>query len=95
MKIADVLSTKIILYTKLCLFKAMELAVCNEFYEKLSEILSIYATKDVFNVDETGLYHKLLPNKTLAFKSKTCISDKFRKNRIIVIVAANMDRNEN
>lgn len=36
----------------------------------LKEALSKYAADDVFNADETGLFWRLMPNKTLAFKGK-------------------------
>lgn len=36
----------------------------------LKEALTKYSADDVFNADETGLFWKLMPNKTLAFKSK-------------------------
>lgn len=36
----------------------------------LKQKLSEFSENDVFNVDETGLFWKLLPSKTLAFKGK-------------------------
>lgn len=36
----------------------------------LNDALSNYSANDVFNADETGLFWKLMPNKTLAFKGK-------------------------
>lgn len=36
--------------------------------EVLTDALSKYSADDVFNADETGLFWKLMPNKTLAFK---------------------------
>lgn len=35
---------------------------------ELREALARYSPEDVFNIDETGLFWKVLPNKTLAFK---------------------------
>lgn len=43
---------------------AVDLAVCNEFYKKLSEQNSAYVVKDVLNANDIGLLYKLLPNKT-------------------------------
>lgn len=34
----------------------------------LPELLSSFAPEDIFNVDETGLFYKLKPDKTLDFK---------------------------
>lgn len=36
----------------------------------LREQLGKFSENDVFNVDETGLFWKLLPSKTLAFKGE-------------------------
>lgn len=36
----------------------------------LQEALKKYSADDVFNTDETGLFWRLMPNKTLAFKGK-------------------------
>lgn len=49
-----------------------------------------YSAEDIFNADETGLFYKLTPNKTLKFKSEKCIGGKLSKERITVLVAANM-----
>lgn len=49
-----------------------------------------YSADDIFNADETGLFYKLTPNKTLKFKSEMCIGEKLSKERITVLVAANM-----
>jgi hypothetical protein len=36
----------------------------------LQQKLAEFSEDDIFNVDETGLFWKLLPSKTLAFKGK-------------------------
>ncbi|VDO46856.1 unnamed protein product [Heligmosomoides polygyrus] len=36
--------------------------------------LEQFSEENVFNVDETGLFWRLLPNKTLAFKGDRCTS---------------------
>jgi hypothetical protein len=38
--------------------------------EILQNLLVQYSPKDVFNVDETGLFWRLLPDKTMTFKGK-------------------------
>lgn len=40
----------------------------------LKEALAKYSANDIFNSDETGLFWKLMPNKTLAFKGKEATS---------------------
>ena len=53
-----------------------------------------YKACNVFNVDETGLFFKLLPDKTLTFKNEPCHSGKHSKDRITVLVGSNSDGSE-
>lgn len=53
-------------------------------------ILSQYAPCDIFNCDETGLFWKLTPHRTLAFKNESCHGGKHSKDRISILVGANM-----
>ncbi|XP_017050529.2 tigger transposable element-derived protein 4-like [Drosophila ficusphila] len=48
---------------------------------------------EIFNADETGLFFKLTPDKTLKFKGEKCTGGKLSKERITVLVAANMSGN--
>lgn len=70
--------------------------------------LSKFSPDDIFNVDETGLFWQLLPNKTLAFKGwfadilhdylllsgERCTNGKKSKDRITLLVGANMSGTE-
>ena len=60
----------------------------------LPSLLADFAPEDVFNVDETGLFFKLLPDSTLAFKGETCHGGKRAKERITVLVGGNADGSE-
>ena len=60
----------------------------------LPTLLEGYELRDVFNADETGLFYKLLPNKTLAFKKEPCHGGKHSKDRVTVLVGANADGSE-
>lgn len=53
-----------------------------------------YSPKDIFNADETGLFFKLTSDKTLKFKGEKCVGGKLSKERITVLVAANMSGTE-
>lgn len=44
--------------------------ICSKYSKKLPELLSLFSPSDMFNVDETGLFNKLLPKKTLTVKNK-------------------------
>ncbi|XP_064423274.1 tigger transposable element-derived protein 4-like [Latimeria chalumnae] len=61
---------------------------------KLPSLLIGYQPRDVFNIDETGLFYKLLPNRTLALKGEECHGGKHSKERITLLVGSNMDGSE-
>ena len=47
----------------------------------LPDILKKYGADDVFNVDETGLFFRCLPDRTLAFKGEECSGGKAFKRK--------------
>ena len=57
----------------------------------LKEILENYEPRNIYNADETGLFYKCLPNKSLCFEREVCTGQKVPKNRISLLLAANMD----
>lgn len=55
---------------------AVDLKVVEDWQKKaLRDALENYSPEDVFNADETGLFWKLMPNKTLAFKGNFLEAD--------------------
>ncbi|XP_067686985.1 tigger transposable element-derived protein 6-like [Haliotis asinina] len=48
----------------------------------------------IFNADETGLFYKLVPQRTLHLKGDKCHGGKKSKERITVLTAANMSGTE-
>jgi hypothetical protein len=54
----------------------------------------LYAPRDIFNVDETGLFYNVLPNKTLCIKGKKCHGEKQSKLRLTVLLFVNSDGTE-
>ncbi|GBP22504.1 Tigger transposable element-derived protein 6 [Eumeta japonica] len=63
----------------------------NKVWSKFKEK---YAPSDIFNADEAGIFYKLTPDKTLKFKGEKHVGGKLSKERIMVLVAANMDGTE-
>ncbi|XP_064414219.1 tigger transposable element-derived protein 4-like [Latimeria chalumnae] len=61
---------------------------------KLPSLLIGYQPRDIFNINETGLFYKLLPNRTLALKGEECHGGKHSKERITLLVGSNMDGSE-
>ena len=62
--------------------------------DTLPMLIANYSPQDVFNMDETGLFFKCVPNKTYYFKSDKCHGGKYSKERITIAVATNMDGSE-
>lgn len=50
---------------------------------------------DFYNTNETGLFFRLLPSKTLVVKTGKCVAGKDRKYRITVLICTNMDGSDN
>ena len=61
---------------------------------KLPALLREYQPVDIFNADKTGLFWKCLPDKTLHMKGEQCSGGKKSKERITVLVCANMTGTE-
>lgn len=57
----------------------------------LPEILKKYASSDIYNADETGLFYELLPTKTLDMKGQLCSGGKHSKKRATLLLCTNMD----
>ncbi|KAK3085826.1 hypothetical protein FSP39_009246 [Pinctada imbricata] len=73
---------------------ATDSVALSDWKSKLATILKDYSASDVFNADETGIFYKLMPDKTLEFKSVSCHGGKQSKERLTVMVAANMSGTE-
>jgi hypothetical protein len=76
--------------------RAVDDTVCDEWKKKLVSLLSTkkYAPSEIFNADESGLFYRCLPDKTLHFKNDECSGVKQSKERLTVLLAANMTGSE-
>ena len=66
---------------------SVDQAVVDDFRANLSTIIGEYCPENVFNADETGLFFRTLPDKTLAQKGEVCKGGKLAKERITVMLA--------
>ena len=57
---------------------------------KLRQILDTFAPRDIYNADETGLFWKALPDRTLAFENERVSGGKLSKGRVTCLVCASM-----
>jgi hypothetical protein len=48
-----------------------------------------YEPKNILNADETGLFYKAMPNKTMFYKNLAC--NNVIKDRLSILICANMD----
>lgn len=68
--------------------------VCLDWREELKPILEEFEGRDIFNADETGLFFKCLPDKTFTTQHDDCNDGKRSKERVTVLLGANMDGSE-
>ena len=64
--------------------------VCNQQTKDLPTLQQNYLAEDIFNVDETGLFYKCLPNRTFILKGEESHGGKMSKERVTVLLCANM-----
>lgn len=62
----------------------------DDFKSRLPDIISDFEPKNIFNVDESGLLYKALPNRTLRVRSTQCKGGKRSKERLTVLLCVNM-----
>lgn len=60
-------------------------SVVLNWIEKLPELLGQYDVKDIANCDETALFFRAMPNKSLRFKGEKCTGGKHSKERLTVM----------
>ncbi|GBM21881.1 hypothetical protein AVEN_29354-1 [Araneus ventricosus] len=51
-----------------------------QWKEDLATLVNRYEPKNIYNCDETGLFYKLMPDRTLPFKGKPCNGGKKTEN---------------
>ena len=66
----------------------------HDWEDKLKSLLAEFSPDNIFNADETGLFYKLLPERTLEFKGVDCSGGKRSKERLTVLVCSNMSGSE-
>lgn len=57
---------------------------------RLRGVLQMYNQEDIFNVDESALFWRMLPCRTLAFKSEKVYGGKSSKERVTFLVGSSM-----
>lgn len=65
--------------------------VITEWLNEVKELISGYDERDIFNCDETGLFFRVLPENAMSFSNETCSEGNLSKERLTVLLCANMD----
>lgn len=63
-----------------------------DWKKRLPEIIKGYHPRDIFNMDETGLFYRALPDKSLSVKGSACSKGQHSKERISVMLCVSMTR---
>ncbi|XP_042907632.1 tigger transposable element-derived protein 6-like [Parasteatoda tepidariorum] len=63
--------------------------LCQDWKSRLPIILAGYEDRDVYNLDETGLFFRALPTKSLVEKAEVAKGGKQAKQRLTVCFCAN------
>ena len=58
--------------------------------EKIEDIVAGYEPRNVYNSDETGLFFRMLPSKTLTVRGDKCTGGKLSEERLTLFICANM-----
>ena len=62
----------------------------SQYISKLPDICRGYRSEDIFNADETALFYKALPKKSLVERYKQCKGSKYSKERLMVLLTTSL-----
>lgn len=63
----------------------------NDFLDKLPDIIAEYKTDDIANCDETALFFRAIPRKSLHKKGEKCYGGKHSKERLSILLCCFAD----
>jgi hypothetical protein len=69
--------------------KDVDESVVSEYKRKLLELISPYEPKNIYKVDETGLFFRALPTKLLVVKGEKRTGDKMSEESLTVLLCGN------
>ena len=65
-------------------------SVVDDWLKRVPTIVEGYAPRDIFNADETGLFYRSLPEKTLKVRGEDCKGGKQSKLRLTAMLCCNL-----
>ena len=60
----------------------------------MKEIFSENSPENVYNADESGIYYKMLSQKTFCLKTEVVRGQKSKKDRLSVLICANISETD-
>ena len=68
----------------------VDVTTVDEWKKRLPSIIDNYDPNDIYNADETGLFFKALPNRSLVTSKDSCKGGKRSKERFTILLCTNM-----
>ena len=69
----------------------VDMTVIEDWKLKIQSLIAEFQPENIANCDETGLFFRALPNKTLKLKGEKCIGGKQSKERLTVLMCGFAD----
>ena len=69
---------------------SVDVGVVTDWQEKLPSITEGYAPRDIYNMDESGVFYRQLPDRTLRIRGEDCKGGKKSKERLTAVLCCNM-----
>lgn len=69
---------------------SVDLDVVDDWKQTLAGICADYSPEDIWNLDETGIVYRALPDRTLVVKGSDCAGGKQAKERLTAALACSM-----
>ena len=63
----------------------------DDFKQRLSDIVKGYSANNIFNADETGLFFRCMPTRTLNIKGLKCFNGEQSKERLSILFCCSLD----
>lgn len=63
--------------------------IVEEWTVVVKQICEGYDSKNIYNLDETGLFFRALPDKTMSLRGENCSGGKLSKERLTVMLCVN------